>query len=285
VNELKKELEARVEEIESEKTSTDVTTLDISAPATANAALPRVKYSDFGSRHPITRELEAMIDIFTRMGFEAEEARQIDDDWHMFGSLNFPEGHPARDGYDTFYTEEGFIPPAHTSTMEHRAFLKGREKLAKGEPIAHISYGRVFRNENTDATHEHTFYQLEGVFVSEKANLGQLLGTLKKFFSLYYGEDLAIKTWPAYFPFVEPGLELAIAKPKALGGKPGEWLELVGCGMTHPNVLKAAGIDPKKYTGFAWGMGIERVVMMKYGLPDVRLFESGKISFLREFKS
>jgi phenylalanyl-tRNA synthetase alpha chain len=197
--------------------------------------------------------------------------------------LNFHENHPARDGYDTFRTEEDFIPPAHTSTMQNRILLAGRDKLEAGGQIAAISYGRVFRNEDVDATHEHTFYQCEGVFVSRDATLGQMLGTLRGFFETYYGQKLKIKTQPAYFPFVEPGLEFAIEKPAALGGKPGEWLEMLGCGMIHPNVLKAADIDPNKYTGFAWGGGIERLVMLKYGIEDLRHFESGKLQFLRKF--
>jgi phenylalanyl-tRNA synthetase alpha chain len=236
-----------------------------------------------GSQHPLTRELETVVDIFTRMGFEAIESRQIDDDHHMFGSLNFPEGHPARDGYDTFRTEEGFIPPAHTSTMQHRILKDGKAALEAGGQIAAVSYGRVFRNEDVDATHEHTFYQCEGVLVSSDATLGQMLGTLRSFFEVYYGQKLKIKTQPAYFPFVEPGLEFAIEKPAALGGKPGEWLEMLGCGMIHPNVLTAAGIDPEKYRGFAWGGGIERLVMLKYSIEDLRHFESGKLQFLRKF--
>ena len=199
----------------------------------------------------------------------------------MFGTLNFPENHPARDGYDTFRTEEGFIPPAHTSTMQNRILNNGKAKLENGGQIAAISYGRVFRNEDVDATHEHTFYQCEGVFVSRDATLGQMLGTLRSFFEAYYGQKLKIKTQPAYFPFVEPGLEFAIEKPASLGGKPGEWLEMLGCGMIHPNVLKSAGIDPEKYRGFAWGGGIERLVMLKYGIEDLRHFESGKLQFLR----
>ena len=239
--------------------------------------------SFLGSEHPLTKELSVVIDIFTRMGFEAIESRQIDDDWHMFGSLNFPENHPARDGYDTFRTEEGLIPPAHTSNMQNRILKQGRAKLEDGGTIEAISYGRVFRNEDVDATHEHTFYQCEGVFVSRDATLGQMLGTLRSFFEIYYGQKLKIKTQPAYFPFVEPGLEFAIEKPAALGGKPGEWLEMLGCGMMHPNVLRAAGIDPDKYRGFAWGGGVERLVMLKYGIEDLRYFESGKLQFLRKF--
>lgn len=283
VNELKVALEAAIVLREAELEDQSVEPLDITAPWDINAKQPTLLPTEQGSQHPLTRELETVVDIFTRMGFEAIESRQIDDDHHMFGSLNFPEGHPARDGYDTFRTEEGFIPPAHTSTMQHRILKDGKAALEAGGQIAAVSYGRVFRNEDVDATHEHTFYQCEGVLVSSDATLGQMLGTLRSFFEVYYGQKLKIKTQPGYFPFVEPGLEFAIEKPAALGGKPGEWLEMLGCGMIHPNVLTAAGIDPEKYRGFAWGGGIERLVMLKYSIEDLRHFESGKLQFLRKF--
>ncbi|MFZ2125661.1 MAG: phenylalanine--tRNA ligase subunit alpha [Candidatus Saccharimonadales bacterium] len=283
VNELRQELEAAVEARESAIEDSTIEPLDVTAPFDVNTGKVSLFSTEQGTQHPLTTELENVVDIFTRMGFEAIESRQIDDDKHMFGTLNFHENHPARDGYDTFRTEEGFIPPAHTSTMQNRILLAGRDKLEAGGQIAAISYGRVFRNEDVDTTHEHTFYQCEGVFVSKNATLGQMLGTLRGFFETYYGQKLKIKTQPAYFPFVEPGLEFAIEKPAALGGKPGEWLEMLGCGMIHPNVLKSADIDSNKYTGFAWGGGIERLVMLKYGIEDLRHFESGKLQFLRKF--
>jgi len=285
INDLKTELLLAIENRENEIDNVSVTPIDITAPWDYNTGPVSLLPTEQGTQHPLTKELEVVVDIFTRMGFEAIESRQIDDDFHMFTSLNFPEGHPARDGYDTFRTEEGYIPPAHTSTMQHRILKSGKDKLEKGGQIAAVSYGRVFRNEDIDATHEHTFYQCEGVFVSESASLADMLGTLRAFFESYYKQNLKIKTQPAYFPFVEPGLEFAIEKPAELGGKKGEWLEMLGCGMIHPNVLKAAGIDPNKYQGFAWGGGIERLVMLKYGIEDLRHFESGKLSFLRKFKS
>jgi len=283
VNQVKVAIEAAIEAREAELEAADITSIDVTAPWDLNAKLPELLPTEQGSQHPLTRELETVVDIFTRMGFEAVESRQIDDDHHMFGALNFPENHPARDGYDTFRTEEGFIPPAHTSTMQNRILVEGRDKLEAGGQIAAISYGRVFRNEDVDATHEHTFYQVEGVFVSKSATLGEMLGTLRSFFEVYYGQSLKIKTQPAYFPFVEPGLEFAIEKPAALGGSEGEWLEMLGCGMIHPNVLSAAGIDPTQYRGFAWGGGVERLVMLKYGIEDLRHFESARLQFLRKF--
>ncbi|HEY8992290.1 MAG TPA: phenylalanine--tRNA ligase subunit alpha [Candidatus Microsaccharimonas sp.] len=283
VNELKQAVEAAIEARIDALESGEVVALDVTAPWGANGAKPAFLPTNEGSAHPLTTELTNMIDIFTRMGFKAIESRQIDDDYHMFGSLNFPENHPARDGYDTFRTEEGYIPPAHTSTMQNRILRAGKANLEAGGQIAAISYGRTFRNEDVDATHEHTFYQVEGVFVSKDATLGDMLGTLRSFFEVYYGQALAVKTQPAYFPFVEPGLEFLIEKPASIGGKPGEWLEMLGCGMIHPNVLREAGIDPTQYRGFAWGGGVERLVMLKYGIEDLRYFESAKLSFLRKF--
>lgn len=283
INQLKVLLESEVVSREEQLEGDSVEPIDITAPWGVNGEAVALLPTDQGTKHPLTRELAKVIEIFTRMGFEAVESRQIDDDFHMFGALNFPEGHPARDGYDTFRTETGYIPPAHTSTMQHRILRAGKDTLESGGQIASISYGRVFRNEDVDATHEHTFYQVEGVFVSKDASLSQMLGTLRSFFETYYQQVLNIKTQPAYFPFTEPGLEFAIEKPAALGGKPGDWLEMLGCGMIHPNVLRAADIDPEVYSGFAWGGGVERLVMLKYGIEDLRHFESGKLAFLRKF--
>ncbi len=283
LNDLKQALVVAIDERQAELDEASLTPIDVTAPWDVNSRRPSLLTTEQGTAHPITMELEHIINIFTRMGFSAHESRQIDDDWNMFGALNFPEGHPARDGYDTFRTEEGFIPPAHTSTMQNRVLKAGKEKLEAGGQIADISYGRVFRNEDVDATHEHTFYQVEGVFVSRDASLGQMLGTLRAFFEEYYGQKLAIKTQPAYFPFVEPGLEFLIEKPASIGGGPGEFLEMLGCGMIHPNVLRAADIDPDEYRGFAWGGGVERMIMLKYGIEDLRHFESGKLAFLRKF--
>lgn len=271
---LEKELKAA--ELAAE--SGDVSQIDVTAPTAPNQ---EVKTFARGTRHPLMVELDRVTDIYENMGFDVIEAQQLDDEFHMFEALNFPEGHPARDGYDTFRTEEGYIPPAHTSTMQHRALKRYKDNLEKGGRIAVVIPGRVFRNEDVDATHEHTFYQCEGIFVSKDATLGQALGLMKNFFETYYGQQLNIKTQPGYFPFTEPSLEFLIEKPKSLGGD--DWLEMLGMGMIHPNVLKMAGIDPSIYKGFAWGGGIDRLVMLKYGLTDVRNFESGKLEFLKEF--
>ncbi|MBR3324079.1 phenylalanine--tRNA ligase subunit alpha [Candidatus Saccharibacteria bacterium] len=262
----------------------EVKPLDITAPCAPNEPLPELYSTLMGSRHPLMVELDRVIEIYKLMGFTAVESRQLDDEYHMFDSLNFAKEHPARDGYDTFRTEEGFIPPAHTSTMQNRVLNRFKHKLDEGKEIAVVVPGRVYRNEDVDATHEHTFYQCEGVYVSPDCNMGQMLGILREFFEKYYGQKLNIRTQPGYFPFTEPSLEFMIEKPKSLGGKKGDFLEMLGCGMIHPNVLKMAGIDPQKYHGFAWGGGIDRLVMLRYGLKDVRHFEAANLNFLRNFK-
>lgn len=280
MNEKRAELNRKLEEAISAEDDAEIAPIDETAPSAPNCEIPRFR---LGSKHPLMTELNKVLSIYAHMGFDIMEARQLDNEYNMFDTLNFPAGHPARDGYDTFRTSENFIPPAHTSTMQNRALRRYKDKLKKGENIAVVIPGRVFRNEDADATHEHTFYQCEGVFVSKDATMGQMLGVLKNLFEVYYGQKLNTKTQPGYFPFTEPSLEFLIEKPKSLGGKGDGWLEMLGCGMIHPNVLKNAGIDPEQYKGFAWGGGIDRLVMLKYGLTDIRYFESGKLSFLEEF--
>ena len=258
--------------------------IDVTAPCGVNEKMPELYSVTKGTKHPLMAELDRVVSIYQMMGFDVLESRQLDDEFHMFDALNFAKEHPARDGYDTFRTEEGLIPPAHTSTMQHRVLKMYRDKLTLGEEIAVVVPGRVYRNEDVDATHEHTFYQCEGVYVSDDCTMGDMLGILREFFEKYYEQKLNIRTQPGYFPFTEPSLEFMIEKPKSLGGKKGDFLEMLGCGMIHPNVLKQAGIDPKKYHGFAWGGGIDRLVMLRYGLKDVRNFESGDLRFLGEFK-
>lgn len=283
LNQLRQELQTLIQQKKADAEDATIEALDITAPWAENQQPPQLLSADLGSVHPLSQEIEAVNQIWRAMGFEAVESRQIDNDFNMFEALNFPEGHPARDSYDTFRTEEGLIPPAHTSTMQNRLLRAGKAELERNGQIAVVSYGRVFRNEDLDATHEHTFHQYEGVFVSRDATVAQMMATLKAFFEAYYQDKVAVRTQPGYFPFVEPGLEFMIEKPASIGGKPGDWLEMLGCGMIHPEVLKMADIDPKQYRGFAWGGGFERLVMLKYGISDIRLFESAKLEFLREF--
>ena len=296
INELKQAIEqaiaVRLEELE----KVDLKPIDVTAPMDMNSPKPELLLSEQGTIHPLSAEIERISEIFNRMGFVTEESREVDDQFHMFESLNFPKGHPARDDYDTFMTEETdsngdrLIAPAHTSTMQNRVLMKYRDNLEKGEAIAAIVPDRVFRNEDLDARHEHTFYQVEGVYVSRRVNVGNLIATLQEFLQEYYGKKLDVRVNPFYFPFTEPSFEFALSCPFCEGKNPdckvcsGEgWIELLGCGMIHPNVLRAAQIDPNEYTGFAFGCGIDRLVMMKYGIEDVRHFESGKLDFLEQF--
>jgi len=293
VNAVKVELEqivAASQEVKNERSPIDVT-----APWDVNSSLPSLIPTTQGTVHPLTQEIETIADVFARMGFAVAESREIDDQYHMFETLNFPKGHPARDDYDTFMTVEKdasgdqFIAPAHTSTMQNRTLVEHRAMLEAGEPIAVVVPDRVFRNEDLDARHEHTFYQVEGIYVDRGVHAGMLIATLQKFLESYYGKQLEVRVNPFYFPFTEPSFEFALSCPFCEGKDKsckvcsGEgWIELLGCGMIHPNVLKAADIDPNEYTGFAFGCGIDRLVMMKYGIEDVRHFESAKLDFLEQ---
>lgn len=288
LNQLKAELVKLVSNLQ--PPTSNLQPIDVTAPFDVNTdKKPQLLTSEYGSKHPLMSELEKVLNIFARMGFTAIESRQLDDDYHMFTSLNFPEGHPARDDYDTFMTTDGLIAPAHTSTMQNRVLKQFKDNLKNDEPIAVVLPGRVFRNEDLDARHEHTFYQLEGVYVDKGIHAGSLVATFKTFLDEYYQQDMGLKLQPFYFPFTEPSFEFVLSCPfcKKRGcnicSHTG-WIELGGCGMVHPSVLKMAGIDPNVYTGFAWGIGIERLVMMKYDIEDIRHFESGKLEFLRQFK-
>lgn len=285
INFLKNELEQLI--LKSEGELSALPPIDVTAPWDINTnKKPELLSTEKSSIHPISQEIDRIVDIFYRMGFVTEESRELDDDFHMFTSLNFPEGHPARDDFDTFMTDEDLIAPAHTSTMQNRVLKKYKDNLSNGEPIAVVIPGRVFRNEDLDATHEHTFYQVEGVYVSKGVNVGNLIATLSAFMNEYFGQELQTKLQPFYFPFTEPSFEFAIERPEILRKDDSEeqkWLELLGCGMIHPNVLKMADIDPNIYTGFAWGCGIERLIMLKNNIDDIRHFESANLKFLRQF--
>ena len=293
VNQLRQALQAVVDEAQTEAEA--LPPIDVTAPFDTNSKQPSFLPTETGSVHPIGRECAKISDIFYRMGFEVSDSRELDDEYHMFTSLNFPEGHPARDDYDTFMTEEvdakgnPLIAPAHTSTMQNRIIKARKQQLESGEPIAVLAMDRVFRNEDLDARHEHTFTQHEGVYVGQDVTVGQLVATLKLFFATYYEKDIDVKITPFYFPFTEPSFEFSLSCPFCNEGDDcrvcsGErWIEMLGCGMIHPNVLREAGVDPEKYTGFAWGGGVERLVMVKQGIEDVRHFNSAKLTFLRQF--
>lgn len=294
VNALKREIEAAIAARQSSLLQVTLSPIDVTAPFDVNATYPALLPAETGTIHPLTQEIERISDIFGRMGFVSEESREIDDQYHMFETLNFPKGHPARDDWDTFMTVETdkdgdpFIAPAHTSTMQHRVLQKYYANLEQGKPIAAIVPDRCFRNEDLDARHEHTFYQVEGIYVAKDVHAGMLVATLQKFLEEYYGRKLEVRVNPYYFPFTEPSFEFALSCPFcdkkgcAVCSQSG-WIELLGCGMIHPNVLTAAHIDPDVYTGFAFGCGIDRLVMMKHDIEDIRHFESGKLKFLRQF--
>lgn len=293
INKLKDELNSWVQDHKPKSEILQSEKLDVTAPFDINTKLPNFINSQNGSIHPISREIEKVSEIFDSIGFEIFESRNLDDAWHMFTSLNFPEDHPARDDYDTFVIEsedgnDPLVAPAHTSTMQSRILSLRKDDLKKGLPIAAAVPDRVYRNEDVDARHEHTFHQLEGVYVDKNVNVGNLIATLKAFLSAYYGKDVDTRINPFYFPFTEPSFEFALSCPFCdkkgchICSQSG-WIELLGCGMIHPNVLKMAGIDSKQYSGFAFGCGIERLIMMKYGVEDVRLFHSAKLKFLKQF--
>lgn len=294
INALKTTLETAIEKREAELDGSTSSPIDVTAPRDVNARPPELLPAIQGTVHPLNQELARMLDIYARMGFASLESREIDDDFHMFSSLNFPDDHPARDDYDTFVTVEKdkngkpFVAPAHTSTMQNRVLQANKSLLENDQPIAYVIPGRVFRNEDLDARHEHTFYQLEGLYVDKGVHAGMLIATLKSFFNEYFGREVKVKTQPFYFPFTEPSFEFAAScifcdqTGCNICSHTG-WIELLGCGMIHPNVLKMAGIDPTIYTGFAWGGGIERMVMIRHNIEDVRHFHSAKLDFLRQF--
>ena len=259
VNALKQTLEVAIEARKAELARVDLPPIDVTAPMDVNSPRPELLPSDQGTIHPLMREIERISDIFNRMGYVTEESRELDDQLHMFESLNFPKGHPARDDYDTFMTEETdangdrLIAPAHTSTMQNRVLRKYRANLDEdGGAVAAIVPDRVFRNEDLDARHEHTFYQVEGVYAAKGVNVGNLIATLQAFLQEYYGMKLDVRVNPFYFPFTEPSFEFALSCPFCKGEDSsckvcsGEgWIELLGCGMIHPNVLRAADMSTK----------------------------------------
>lgn len=241
--------------------------------------------------NPITTNTWELEDIFLRMGFDIVYPYEVDTYENVFEYVNIPKGHPAADSWDTFYLNDGHIPITHTSSMQNRILKKFSKKIDLNNPNdfhAAIIPGRCFRNEATDGRHEHTFYQLEGVVIGKGIKFSDMLGTLKTAFEEYFQKSIEIRVIPDYFPFVEPGngVEIRWENPderilKITHGT--GWLEVLGCGMIHPNVLKMGGIDSEAYTGFAWGVGIERLFMIKSGVEDLRLFHSGKKEFLEQF--
>ncbi len=236
-----------------------------------------------GSLHPYTHVVEQVEDIFITMGFEIVDGPEVDTDFYNFEALNIPPDHPARDMQDTFWlTIPGLLLRTHTSPVEIHAMLKRKPPIAIAVP------GRTYRNEATDASHDFMFMQLEGLFVDKNVSLANLLATMKSFLQEFFEKkDIAIRLRPGYFPFVEPGVEIDMSCPFCMQGcsvcNKTRWIEICGAGLTHPNVLRACNIDPHEYSGFAFGFGLTRLVMLKYGIPDIRLLHSNKIEFLKQF--
>ncbi|HMO34070.1 MAG TPA: phenylalanine--tRNA ligase subunit alpha [Lacibacter sp.] len=237
-----------------------------------------------GSRHPISIMRNRIVEIFHRLGFAVAEGPEIDDDWHNFTALNLPEDHPARDMQDTFYinTNPAWLLRTHTSNVQIHEMQKG--KL----PIRIITPGRVYRNETISARSHCFFHQVEGLYVDEKVSFADLKQTLYFFVQELFGKDVKVRFRPSYFPFTEPSAEMDISCMLCNGDgcsvcKKTGWLEILGCGMVHPRVLENCGIDSNKYSGFAFGMGIERPTMLKYGIRDIRLFSENDVRFLRQF--
>ncbi len=237
-----------------------------------------------GKLHPITIAIRDIAMIFERMGFTVASGPELEDEWHNFDALNVPADHPARDMQDTFWTKEN--PPRVLRTQTSSVQIRYMTKQMKNNispPCRIIVPGKVFRNEATDATHEAQFYQNEGLVVGENITMSHLKGTLNTFFREYLGPDARVRFRPSYFPFTEPSVEVDVWFSEG-GGEKGNWLEVVGAGMVHPNVLRNVGIDSSRYRGFAFGGGIERLVMVKYHIPDIRPFHSGDVRFVHGFE-
>lgn len=244
---------------------------------------------DRGSYHPITLVQRECERIFRSMGFTVEDYSEIVTDYECFESLNIPKHHPARDMQDTYYLTNGQLLKSQTSAAQNAIYKKYRDALVNdGVPIKAIFPGRCFRNEATDACHENTFFQMEGVMVDKNISISNLIYFMKTMLSEVFQKDIKVRLRPGFFPFVEPGFELDISC-LICGGegcpscKHSGWLELCPCGMIHPEVLKAGGIDPDEYTGFAFGLGLTRLVMMKYGIKDIRDLNSGSLKTLSQF--
>jgi len=246
------------------------------------------RHSGRGGVHPVSRTLERIADIFARLGYELADGPEIEDDWHNFEALNFPPHHPARAMHDTFYFPPYFPPDAkgearllrtHTSGVQVR-YMQHLVESGGQPPLRMIAAGKVYRSDS-DQTHSPMFHQIEGLLVDEHATFADLKGTLSAFVRAFFERDFAMRFRPSYFPFVEPGAEVDIAWQQRDGST--GWLEVLGCGMVHPNVLRAVNIDPERYTGFAFGLGVERFAMLRYGVNDLRAFFDNDVRFLRQF--
>jgi len=229
-----------------------------------------------GGLHPVTRAMERAIGIFSRLGFDVATGPEVELDYYNFAALNFPEHHPARAMHDTFYFGDGRLLRTHTSPVQIRVMEQ------QEPPYRIIAPGKVYRADS-DQTHTPMFHQIEGLLVDEGVSMADLKGVLRAFVSAFFERSLGMRFRPSYFPFTEPSAEVDIGWDRNDGTEPG-WLEILGCGMVHPNVLKACGVDTERYTGYAFGMGVERIAMLRYGVTDLRQFFENDLQFLRQFR-
>jgi len=279
INVLKDAVQDKINELKEilENKEDDGEKVDLSRPGSQD---------EIGSRHPISLVKNEMIGIFKKLGFSVAEGPEIEDDWHVFGALNFPPEHPARDMQDTFFIEKDpdILLRTHTSSIQVRTMQTQKP------PIRVVCPGRVFRNEAISARAHCIFHQIEGLYIDENVSFADLKQTLLYFAKELFGENVKIRLRPSYFPFTEPSAEMDVSCT-ICGGKGCNvckhtgWLEIMGCGMVDPNVLEACGIDSKKYSGYAFGMGLERIAMLKYEIRDLRLYFENDVRFLKQFKS
>jgi phenylalanyl-tRNA synthetase alpha chain len=274
-NKLKAYITERISELKNEfQNNSSKNKFDITLPGTE---------FEEGTYHPITIVQREIEEIFKGMGFMVADTNEVETDYYNFEALNIPKYHPARDMQDTYWLENGMVLRTQTSA--------GQQHIMEqfDPPIKAIIPGRCFRNEDIDASHENTFYQLEGMVIDEGVSVANLVYTMQTMLSKAFEKQITVRLRPGFFPFVEPGFELDI-RCEICGGKGcptcknSGWVELVPCGMVHPNVLKYGGIDSEKYTGFAFGLGLTRLAMMKYGIPDIRVFNSGNLKVMKQFR-
>jgi phenylalanyl-tRNA synthetase alpha chain len=279
LNTAKQKLEAayesRKQQFETDKLNSrlDAEWIDLTLPAPP----PRR-----GHLHPITRIQRELEDLFVSLGFTVLDGPEVETEYHNFDALNIPPDHPARDMQDTFWLDGGNLLRTHTSPVQ----VRGMERL--GPPLRMIAPGRVFRNESVDASHEHTFYQLEGMMVDRDVSVANLIYFMKTLLTAIFKREVTVRLRPGYFPFVEPGFELDIqclicGGPGCPVCKQSGWVELLPCGLVNPNVLRMSGIDPEQWGGFAFGLGLTRLVMMRYGIDDIRHLQGGDLRFLEQF--
>jgi len=273
VNELKRELAGRLEtrKAELERAELDrrlaTETLDVTLPGRA---------VDPGGPHPVTRAMSRILSIFRGLGFAVADGPEVEDDYYNFEALNFPPHHPARAMHDTFYLPDGRLLRTHTSPVQIRVMKE------QAPPVRIVAPGRVFRSDS-DQTHTPQFHQVEGLLVDEDVTFADLKGLLSTFVNAYFEDELEMRLRPSYFPFTEPSAEVDIRWRNA-DGSPGRWLEVLGCGMVHPNVLENCGVDAERFTGYAFGLGVERFAMLRYRVDDLRLFFDNDLRFLAQFR-